>query len=296
MSFELIRNLIYNASFLLVLGLVSVYVTTGKPFAGTKMKILAGLMNGFICVVIMSSPVQIISGLAVDSSSILLGVTTMFFGLEPALANLFVIIAGRILLGGTGTLAGIITADIIIAAGLLWNKYRLQTLVQLEKKPWAELSGMGVVFAAVQLLGLMASTASINLISLVSSWLPAVIVCALGSLFISMVAFTRILAEKQKVSYTEALIETVNENLDLKKQLDNSEVMRRSLFVYNPVIRQPNAVTLRVLLQYRLVVIYCDRLVNFGYFVRKLDCEEVVKLIQPPVKIKCAQYRLESAR
>jgi diguanylate cyclase (GGDEF)-like protein/PAS domain S-box-containing protein len=230
MSFELIGSLVYNASFLLVLGLLAVYTSTGRQFAGAKMKILAGLMNGVICVVIMSTPVQTASGLTVDSSALLLGATAMFFGLEPALSCLLVFLTARVMLGGSGALSAIISADALVALGLLWNKHRLQTLLKNDRKPLAELAGMALVFAAIQQYGLLSAAGTQALNVFLTAGLPAIVVLALAALFISMVTYTRIQSVIQKEAYAEALAITVNENRELSQQLENSEALRRSLF------------------------------------------------------------------
>jgi diguanylate cyclase (GGDEF)-like protein/PAS domain S-box-containing protein len=229
MSFESIKELAYNTSLLLVLGLVAIYVSKGWFFGNERSKILVGVLSGLVCNVVMINPI-FVAGLATDSSFILIGVTAMFFGLEPALANLLIVIAGRLLMGGNEALSGIVIADFCAAAGLVWNKYRLQECTESGRSPWLEFAVMGIILAAAQQACLLVITNTGFTGGLVAGGLLTVAIYGLGAFFIFMAAFILIRTLKTEKSLTRNLRESIEENLCLTQELEQRDSLLRSLF------------------------------------------------------------------
>lgn len=230
MSFEAMKDLAFNASLLLILGLVLVYVSTARLFANAKTKALAGMLNGLVCLFAIMEPVSLSSGLSADPSFILLTATSMFFGLESALVNLLVVVAGRLFLGGSAALTGIVIADFCVAAGLVWNRHRLQACMDRKEKPWIEFIGMGVICASVQNISLTVVPPSMPLNITLSESLATLVVYTLGSLFLSIMTLNCLQTLRMKKSLTDALCESEVENMKLTQQVESRDGLLRSLF------------------------------------------------------------------
>ena len=230
MSFEAMKGLAFNASLLLVLGLVIIYFSTNRLFANAKRKALAGLLSGLVCLFAIMDPVSLSSGVAADPSFILLTATSMFFGLEAALVNLLVIVGGRLFLGGTSALPGIVIADFCVAAGLVWNRHRLQACMDRQQKPWIEFIGMGVICASVQSISLIVVPASMPQEVTLSESLTTLIAYTFGFLFLSILTLNRLQTLSMKKSLTDALRDSDVENMKLTQQVESRDGLLRSLF------------------------------------------------------------------
>ena len=230
MSFESIKELAYNTSLLLVLGLVVLYVSKGWFFGNARSKVLAGVLSGLVCNVVMLNPVLPSAGLLTDSSFILIGATAMFFGLEPAIANLLVVITGRLLMGGSSALSGIVIADFCAAVGLVWNKYRLEAALKGNAKPWLEFAVIGAIVSAAQQLFLIVISNTGFTGGLVTSGLLSAAVYSLGAFFIFAASLILMRTLSTKRALADALRENIDDNLCLTRQVENRDSLLRSLF------------------------------------------------------------------
>lgn len=229
MHFETISSLVYNASLLLVMSLVSTNLYFGNSMNAGKRRFLVGLLNGVLCSVIMLNPIYISSGLIIDARSILLGATAMFFGVTPAVLAFSFVVVTRILIGGIGTIAGIVGAIIYLSLGLIWHKYRLSKLLSRDKKTWLEFYVMGVILNLGLLISLLATPSSIYATTFSEIGIPTMIVYPIGTLLISMVILTRMRSAISKDHFLEDLKERELKYRTLFHEFVNREALLKSL-------------------------------------------------------------------
>ncbi|MBU0997427.1 MAG: diguanylate cyclase [Firmicutes bacterium] len=142
---ELIRNSV------LLFALVFVYGATNfKPKEKLlNKKILLGLIIGGFSVLIMLNPWTSAPGLIFDTRSVLLSVTGMFFGWGTTLISVVISMVYRIIVGGAGVYAGVLTIITTASVGLSWKHIRKL----IRKLPrWLEYYLFGVIVHIVTLL------------------------------------------------------------------------------------------------------------------------------------------------
>jgi PAS domain S-box-containing protein len=148
MGNAVMMELIFNASLLLALGAVSYLF----PIKWRKhAPVLTGIVTGIIAILVMTMPINLAPGIAIDTRTILIGLTALMFGLVPAAITSGMAIVYRIALGGVGILAGIIgmiVAPMII--GLLWRR---MWLIKKVKHRWLNIYLFGVSIHLAMLAG-----------------------------------------------------------------------------------------------------------------------------------------------
>ncbi len=133
MSKEVFVLLVHNASLLLALGLLYETITSCRHINRSLLPPLNGIIIGIIGILLMLSPLHPVGGVHIDSRSILLSVSGLFFGFIPTLTALFMTSLFRIFLDGIGVWPGIAIISTSAAVGLTWrslmprNSSRLKT-------------------------------------------------------------------------------------------------------------------------------------------------------------------------
>lgn len=218
MNLETLLSFIYNASLLLILNMATIYLSTRRASLSTIGKVILGLLNGLICVAALINPVFLSPTLPINFSGIIVCMTGMFFGLEPAIVTMSIVVAGHLFIGGATALPGLISAEIYLSIGLLWNKHRLQSLVDRMKAPWLEFAALGAVIAVVQNLSLFLIPHSSAAAVLPLAILPILFVFVVGSVFIFVTAFEKLLTHKRNELYAKELDTqaTTRRNLELE--------------------------------------------------------------------------------
>ena len=107
MDREALYALINNVALLLSLSII--YEIT--YLASTRLRRLQPYISGcfiaIICIIIMSVPFTLQSGIIFDTRSILISVTALTFGPIPTVIVVIAALAARIVISGAGTLSGI---------------------------------------------------------------------------------------------------------------------------------------------------------------------------------------------
>lgn len=146
---EILIDLIRNS--VLLFALVFVYGATNfKPREKSlNKKIFLGLIIGGFSVLIMLNPWTSAPGLIFDTRSVLLSVTGMFFGWVTTLISVVISMVYRIIVGGAGVYAGVLTIITTASVGLSWKHIRKL----IKKLPrWLEFYLFGVIVHIVTLL------------------------------------------------------------------------------------------------------------------------------------------------
>ncbi|MBN2852904.1 MAG: PAS domain S-box protein [Clostridia bacterium] len=128
MNIRLVTDIVYNATLLLAIGViyVSPFSRNFNRFSSKSnfVKIVTGLIIGFIGILIMFNPFELIQGVVFDTRTVLISVTGMFFGIIPTVIAVLITTIYRIMLGGAGVYMGVATIIVSAAIGLLWKYLR----------------------------------------------------------------------------------------------------------------------------------------------------------------------------
>ena len=127
----IVTELIYNLLILLALTVLTELLDKVFNTKNFYTLILTGLLSGGIAIIGMMNPFVLTEGIIFDGRSVIISLSTLFFGpLVGLIASLSCIIF-RISLGGIGTLTGILTIISSFLIGLLGyylkikNKFKL---------------------------------------------------------------------------------------------------------------------------------------------------------------------------
>ena len=137
--------LLNNAALLLVLSVI--YELTNYlniRYARIK-QIISGLLIALVCIVIMSMPLILYSGVVFDIRFILVGVTALIFGPLPALVTMAAAVAFRITQGGAGILP---EAAAIVFSAVIGSVWRFWIYPRAAKLRWLYVYAMGVLIDA----------------------------------------------------------------------------------------------------------------------------------------------------
>lgn len=128
MENHLLIDLVYNASLLMVM--VAIYsgirfkVPFGSALPSGRRDALTGLLIGLIGIAVMANPWTLRPGIFFDARSILLGVAGLFFGFIPTALAAAIAGAYRLIVDGTGGLAGLCVILGCAGCGLAWRRLR----------------------------------------------------------------------------------------------------------------------------------------------------------------------------
>ncbi len=141
----MVADIVFNITILLILSVV--YST--YPFKSHKKhplyKPLVGVAIGLFGILIMLFPMIIEEGIRFDSRSIIVGVGAMTFGILPSLVSAAIMSVFRIILGGSGTLAGVSIIFVSFAVGSLWSTFRLKKVLNRQRYLGIEFFFVGVI-------------------------------------------------------------------------------------------------------------------------------------------------------
>jgi len=191
--------LFQNASMLLVLSVIleGIYLLHIR-FRRFQLAAI-GVLIACVCVVIMSMPYTVSTGIVFDTRTILISVTALTFGLIPTAITAAVAIAYRIYLGGSDMLAGIV---IIILCGLIGLGWRRWLYPTQRKWRWLNVYVMSVIVHAVMLaclLTLLAYPENIRVVQSVA--VPVLVVYPITAALLSLL----LIRQRETIQTQEAL-------------------------------------------------------------------------------------------
>ncbi len=153
MERDVITALVNNAALLLVLSVIYEAVYFLPSGYRRLHSVVSGVMIAAICVIVMNMPLRLESGIIYDTRSIIISVTALIFGPVPAAITVVAAAAFRIIIGGSGTWAGLTTILSSAAIGLAWRRWRYP---KSDKRQWLNVYvmslGVHVMMLACQLL------------------------------------------------------------------------------------------------------------------------------------------------
>lgn len=125
MSNSLLTGLLQNVAFLLAFTLIyDVIWMSESVFRKKRNRVFAGIIVGFISVLLMVTPWKLADGLIFDTRSVLLLNAGLFFGSLTTVVATIISAAYRVYLGGSGMWMGIAVIITSAASGLLWKRFK----------------------------------------------------------------------------------------------------------------------------------------------------------------------------
>ncbi|UWG98597.1 diguanylate cyclase [Dehalobacter sp. DCM] len=133
MNTEIAINLIYNITTLLTMAFIYSLFQNKNRIDNRYYKVLLGVFIGAAGILIMMTALRFEDGIIFDARSILISVSGMFFGAVPTIIAAFIMIVFRIILGGAGTVMGILVILTTSFIGILWHRYRFHGILKHNK-------------------------------------------------------------------------------------------------------------------------------------------------------------------
>lgn len=121
MNIELITSIIYNATFLIAIAIMYSFLPMSNEKSKMYYKILIGIPLSILLFLVMNNQIILTSGIVLDTRSILISLTALFFGLIPAMMTVTTGIVLRAVQGGAGAPVGIL---VILSSGVIGYIYR----------------------------------------------------------------------------------------------------------------------------------------------------------------------------
>jgi diguanylate cyclase (GGDEF)-like protein/PAS domain S-box-containing protein len=127
MYLDISMTFLTNCLIALSLSLIySVFAFESKSIPDWVKTLAQGLAVGLVGIVVMTYPYTLTEGVIFDSRSIIMLTSSMYFGFIPAFMGGSFLIVYRIILGGPGTIPGILHIIIPLIVGSIWNIKRLK--------------------------------------------------------------------------------------------------------------------------------------------------------------------------
>lgn len=228
MKKEIISGLVYNASLLLSISLIYILFFLKYDKNNIWRKIISGVAIGFIGILLMENRIQIVQGIIFDVRSVLVSVTAMFFGFIPAFVASVIIIIWRIIIGGSGTLMGILVTSVTFGIGFAWNKIRFKHILSKINNVFIEFYLVGFICHVAMLMCTLALPENMVLIVFKQTAIPILLIYPIVSLILSVVLLdayrnnqTRLELKESETKYKNLYYEYQNQ-LTLLKTLVNS--------------------------------------------------------------------------
>ncbi|MFZ7119524.1 MAG: HD domain-containing phosphohydrolase [Eubacteriaceae bacterium] len=228
MNIEIISGLIYNATLLLTISIVYNSLFLGLEDYNIRKRIVAGVIIGFVGILLMLTPVEIAPGIIFDTRSILVSVTAMFFGFIPSFVAAVIIIIFRIIIGGNGVLMGVLVTILTASIGLIWNKKRLKQMLSKTNNKFIEFYIVGLITHIVMVMCVLALPQDTIIEVFKQIVFPVILIYPIASLLFSIVLYygfkntqTRMELKKSEAKYKELYYEHQNKETLLKVLIDS---------------------------------------------------------------------------
>ncbi len=192
MDIGFFRDLLVNATFLLTASILLTFVYGAYQQRKAAARILIGVIAGVIGIMVLMTTVRYDNGIVFDTRSILVSTMGMFFGLTPTLIAASIIIAARVVMGGTGIWMGVLVTVVSAAAGLLWRQIRMKNKPLGARFTGFEFYLMGLFTHVLMLLLTLTLPGGSILPVLRTISFPVLVIYPFFSLLVCMVIWSRL--------------------------------------------------------------------------------------------------------
>lgn len=228
MDKEIISGLVCNASLLLAISIIYnlLYLEYEKSSKCKNMTV--GLMIGFVGILLMQISVKIAPGVIFDTRSILVCVSAMFFGVVPSFISVVIIVAYRIIIGGHGTLMGVLVTILTCVVGVAWNKLRFKYIFKRKNSAYIEFYIVGFIAHVIMIMCVLALPHHMIFNVYRQITIPILLIYPIASMLLSIVLFnvfrsnqTRLELKESEKKYRKLYYEHQNKQTLLKKLIDS---------------------------------------------------------------------------
>ena len=149
-------------------------------------KIIMGALISGIGITLMGTSYNFDVGIFYDARSVVMSISGMFLGLIPTLIGMVGMTITRIVMGGDGTLAGVLSIVTSGAVGLLWRIWRLKPVRENEQMfAWWELLAVAILTSVAVILSQLALPLDRFTEVLPQILFPMLVIYPLGQLVVS---------------------------------------------------------------------------------------------------------------
>ena len=183
MKTSIFLGLIENIAILVTFTMLYDYLwARNSMFKTLLFKIIAGIVIGFIGIVLILTPWSLQERLIFDSRSILLSVSGLFMGPIPTIIAIIITSLYRILLGGAGLYMGVTVIVLSGVIGILWGHFR----PRWQKKSIPELLSLGFVVHLVMMACILMLPNHLRAATFQDTFLPLITVYPLATLMVGL--------------------------------------------------------------------------------------------------------------
>ena len=211
-------DLIFNLALLVALTIVSGFIDRRWPRDTGKGVFLQGLLFGGAAVVGMLRPLDLGSGVIFDGRSVMVSLCALFFGPWTALTAGAMVVICRVILGGAGTLTGVVVTISSAAIGLA-ARYRFKPFLEPFSVLHLYLFGVAVHLAMIALMFTL--PAGLKFLALKQIGLPVILLYPLATVLAGkilsdqVVALQRVESLKKSEEKYRAVFENAGVGIDL---------------------------------------------------------------------------------
>ena len=183
MKTSIFLGLIQNIAILVTFTMLYDYLwARNSMFKTLLFKIIAGIVIGFIGIVLILTPWSLQERLIFDSRSILLSVSGLFMGPIPTIIAIIITSLYRILLGGAGLYMGVTVIVLSGVIGILWGHFR----PRWQKKSIPELLSLGFVVHLMMMVCILMLPDHLRAATFQDTFLPLITVYPLATLMVGL--------------------------------------------------------------------------------------------------------------
>ena len=183
MKTSLFLSLLQNIAVMVTFTMLYDYLwARNSIFKNLLFKIIAGIVVGFIGIVLILTPWSLLDRLIFDSRSILLAVSGLFLGPIPTIIAIIITSLYRILLGGAGLYMGVTVIVLSGVIGILWGHFR----PRWQKKSIPELLSLGFVVHLMMMVCILMLPDHLRAATFQDTFLPLITVYPLATLMVGL--------------------------------------------------------------------------------------------------------------
>lgn len=133
MDVELLKNVVVNAAILTVMSVLLIHPHRRIQPRRWLFGCITGVVAGLTGVLLLLQSASYDPTHMLDARNVLIGSVAMFYGAIPTAISLGVLVVTRIIFGGAGVLASVVSLCLSAALGLFWNHHRFGKLAARAK-------------------------------------------------------------------------------------------------------------------------------------------------------------------
>ncbi len=241
MDIGFLRDLLVNATIVLTASILLTFVYGAYFKRQAVAQAVIGVTAGIVGILVLLNTVRFNNGIVFDTRSVLVSTMGMFFGWTPTLIAAAIIIAARIIIGGSGVLMGVLVTAISAAIGLLWREMRFKNRPLKSRFTGFEFYLVGVITHVLMLVLTLTLPREIILPAISTIILPVLVLYPFFSLLVCMVIWSRLrqIQAEADLIQGELRFRTLYEQSPIGAAFEDSQGNMHSNRVANAILGLP---------------------------------------------------------